>query len=129
MSERDQKLLELYRQHFQPLYGKPVPQNSNGFGVGEKHYEVQSVLFKRPEWSKKDCSAWLKKNGFKNQGVDIKPDHYRFRQIDPHYIESKGYTEYRTKKLPHDIDLIIAYKGKKGGMIVRSFPERTENKF
>jgi hypothetical protein len=243
MSERDQKLLELYRQHFKPVYGKPVPQNSNGFGIGKKgrgnievsptvsliigllslagifhlgyclcrmeggdrhevrvmpinevlprleageaievvavigpqvevnrynhaavargyepigiptaaqlpdsieaenvrptsatgigkkDYEVQSVLFKRPDWSKKDCDAWLKKNGFRNQGVDEKPDHYRYRQIDPHYIESKGYTHYVTKKLPHSIDLIIAYKGKKGGMIVRSFPERSENHF
>jgi hypothetical protein len=132
MSEQDFKLLNLYREHFKPssvIYGKPVEQNSNGFGIGKKDYEVQSVIFKRPSWTKKSSSDWIKKNGFRNQGVDEKGDHYRYRQIDPHYIESKGYTHYVTKKLPHDIDLIIAYKGKKGGMIVRSFPERKENHF
>jgi len=73
-------------------------------------YKVQSVLFKRPNWTEQHACSWLAQNKFKNKGVDVKEDHFRFRQLNPSYIKKLGYTHFVTKTLPHGIDLIIAYK-------------------
>jgi hypothetical protein len=78
-------------------------------------YKVQSVLFKRPNWTEQHACSWLAQNKFKNKGVDVKEDHFRFRQLNPSYIKKQGYTHFVTKTLPHGIDLIIAYKETKGG--------------
>jgi len=77
-------------------------------------YKVQSVIFPKEKYSIKEAKKWLKENGLKSPKVDEKTNFYRFRQIDPHYIETEGYTNYITKKMGDSgIEMIIAYKGKK----------------
>ena len=88
----------------------PQPQPPSGSGRSSPDYKVQSVLFKRPSWTEQHACSWLAQNGFKNKGVDVKKDHFRFRQLTPSYIKKLGYTHFVTKTLPHGIDLIIAYK-------------------
>jgi hypothetical protein len=80
-------------------------KNIFGFGV-KTHANIQSVLFKRPEWKLTECKKWLKKHGFKFD-VDKKPEHYRFRQLDPEL-----FSKYRTKKINDNIEFIIGIKGK-----------------
>ena len=85
-------------------------------------YKVQSVLFKRPEWSEAEAKKWVKENKFKNLGVDVKPNHYRYRQLSPNVIRKQGYKHFVTKHISESIDLIIAYKEKplEGGSISAS---------
>jgi hypothetical protein len=84
--------------------GKPLKEIF-GFGIKTK-LQIQSVLFKRPEWKLTECKKWLKKHGFKTD-VDKKPEHYRFRQLDPEL-----FNKYRTKKIGDNIEFIIGIKEK-----------------
>jgi DNA-binding transcriptional MerR regulator len=94
--------------------GMHSDSDSDSSSDDEDNYNIQSVLFKRPEWKLKDCKAYLKHNKMK-VGVDSKKDHYRFRQIDPKKLQ--GY-KYKTVNHGHNIQYIIAYKGNmKGGAI------------
>ena len=76
------------------------------FGFGLNSTKIQSILFKRPEWKLTECKKWLKKHGYKTD-VDKKPEHYRFRQLDPEMFE-----KYRTKKIGDNIEFIIGLKNK-----------------
>jgi hypothetical protein len=80
-------------------------KNIFGFGI-KTHSNIQSVLFKRPEWKLSECKKWLKKHGFKTV-VDKKPEHFRFRQLEP-----EMFNKYRTKKIEDNIEFIIGIKGK-----------------
>ena len=75
-----------------------------GYGIGENEV-LQSVIFKRPEWTLKRAVNWLKKHKYKHI-VDTKPEHLRFRQHDPKDLENKGY-HYITKKAGKGIEFII----------------------
>ena len=72
-------------------------------------YYVQSVLFKKPEYSKNKAEDWLHKNKFINNGVDNKKNFLRYRQIDPEYLRINGYTRIVTKRLNNNVYLVLAY--------------------
>lgn len=77
-----------------------------------KEGKIQSMLFKRPKWTVKKAKNWLSKNGYRYDDVDEKPEHLRFRQLSPKYLESKGY-EFVTRPFgTSGIQAIIAYKEK-----------------
>ena len=87
----------------------PLTEHSTAIlGNGLTH--IQSILFTRPSWTLVKAKAWLKKHGYKTD-VDKKPDHYRFRQIEP-----EEFSSFRTKHIGDNITLIIGLK-KKGGNI------------
>lgn len=72
---------------------------------------IQSIIFNKKSWNKKNIIQWLKNNNFFFDGIDvynhITKNYYRFRQYDPDY---KNYN-YKTKKLnDYDINLIIGFK-------------------
>jgi hypothetical protein len=75
-------------------------------------YYVQSIVFDKSKFNKKSASEWIKKHNYENKGVDEKEDTLRFRQVDPDYIEEKGFNRFRTKKIGRNsgVSLIIAYK-------------------
>lgn len=83
-----------------------------GRGIKEikKNYVIQSVIFKTPLWGQSNAEEWLFKHKLKNKGVDIKKNSLRYRQINPDYIEKKGYEKFITKKLGNGISFIITYK-------------------
>ena len=45
--------------------------------------EVQSILFKKENWTVKSATEWLKKHGFHSGKKDITSNYIRFRQKDP----------------------------------------------
>lgn len=60
--------------------------------------EVQSILFDRKYYNISKAKKWLKKHGHKYDKVDVKPDHLRFRQINPKKF--KGFfTQHKTKTI------------------------------
>jgi hypothetical protein len=77
------------------------------FGSGLSGSVVQSVLFSKPEWTKRRAVNWLKKHDFTGLEVDDKPEHFRFRQVEP----SKK-CRYATKSIGNDIEFIIMYSNK-----------------
>jgi hypothetical protein len=88
--------------------GAKVNEITTGAGIGSG--VVQSVLFARPKWTKAKASKWIKEHGYKiDYGIDAKPEHLRYRQVDPDEMEEEGYI-FRTKKIGDDIELVIGYK-------------------
>jgi hypothetical protein len=83
--------------------------NGVGFTVNHKpwishHGHIQSILFKRPEYTEAKAKHWLTTRHFKTS-VDIKPEHLRYRQEEP---DETKYT-YKTKKINKNIDFVIGY--------------------
>ncbi len=77
------------------------------------NYKLHSVLIpKNKEFDNLNKAIdWVKSNDFKiKKKIDITNDYYRFRQLNPQYLIRTGYSEFRTKKLPNDVLLVIAYK-------------------
>ena len=83
--------------------------SSDIYGEGIEHPDIQSVLFKRPLWTISQAKRWLTRHGFKRFDVDAKPDHYRFRQIEP-----EEQFDYITKEVDNGVKYIIIIKRHKG---------------
>ena len=79
-----------------------------GLGISG-HKNIQSVLFKRPTWTKQTAIKWLKKHNFTGVEADIKPNVIRFRQKDPDAMVLKGF-HFITKPLYKDIELILGMR-------------------
>lgn len=88
------------------LMGGMITSEHTQPGLGSK---IQSVLFKKPKWSEKEAQKWLISNDFHHLVSDNKPEHLRYRQLDPEMLKLQGY-EFRTLKRPKGIEFIIAYK-------------------
>lgn len=86
--------------------------NNEIVGYGLSSTKIQSVLFKKPEWTKLKASNWLKKHNFTGLDVDEKPEHLRYRQLDPQEMENNGY-HFITKPLHKNIEFIIGYQSNK----------------
>jgi hypothetical protein len=82
---------------------------------------IQSILFDRHIWSLDEAYDWLKKHNFKmsfyGKSVDIKPNHYRFRQSEPDPNHN-----YITKNLGDGIELIIMTNMKGKGIPKNKIP-------
>jgi hypothetical protein len=77
-----------------------------------KEGKIQSMLFSKAKWTVKKAKAWLSKHGYRNDDIDEKDKHLRFRQVSPSYLESKGY-EFITRPFgTSGIQAIIGYKEK-----------------
>jgi len=63
--------------------------------------KIQSIIFDKKMWKLTNCKKWLKKHGFKTD-LDDKPEHYRFRQIEPEELGN-----YKTKDIGEGIKLIL----------------------
>lgn len=72
---------------------------------------VQSILFSKPQWSIRKAQTWLRKHKFKGLEVDEKPNHLRFRQVEPQELYRQG-MHLRTMILPSGIEIIIAFSEK-----------------
>ena len=84
---------------------------TEGVGIGEKRYVVQSVIFPIKTFTIKTARKWLKEHKYKFAKVDTTESKLRFRQLAPKTVEKSGFTEYRNKKLGvSGISLILAYK-------------------
>ena len=69
-------------------------------------YIVQSVLLKRDKFSRREADRWIYDHDYKNTKVDVTPEYYRFRQVNPERLH--GF-RFRTINLGDDGNLIIAY--------------------
>lgn len=73
-------------------------------------YQIQSILFRRPYYTEQDATMTLKNMGGRLRKIDITPNFYRFRQLEPHNLTKRGYSEVRTKEITPNISFIIYYR-------------------
>ena len=88
---------------------------TEGVGIHKsENYYIQSVVFDKSKFTPEQAKAWIKKNNYVYKKPDITDTQIRIRQVNPKYIEKKGFKEFRTKKIGRKsgISLIIAYKSK-----------------
>ena len=69
-------------------------------------YVVQSVTLRRSKFTKGEAFQWVRDHGYKATKVDITPEFYRFRQVDPARLHG---TRFRTIDLGADGHLILSY--------------------
>jgi hypothetical protein len=46
-------------------------------------YVIQSVQLRRDKFTKGQAYQWMREHGYKTMKVDVAPNFYRFRQMDP----------------------------------------------
>lgn len=99
------------------LYDDEEATNSEDiYGEGLEHPNVQSVLFQRPMWTITQAKRWLKRHDFKRFDVDIKENHYRFRQIEP-----EPQFTYITEEADNGVQFIIITNRPKGKGIYNKY--------
>lgn len=69
---------------------------------------VQSVVFYKDKFKLQEARRLLKKMGYVDKGVDIKPSLYRFRQFKPTY-NNTGFINQKSKKYK-GVMFVIQYK-------------------
>lgn len=95
--------------------------SAKGLGIQKSdNYYVQSIVFEKSKFDVKQARKWLKDNNYVSRAPDVTDTQIRWRQVNPKYIEKKGFDKFRTKKIGKNsgISFIIAYKKPiKGGII------------
>jgi hypothetical protein len=84
--------------------GKYYKNFNKEFLVGGASNEVQSVVFPKELFTLAQAKTWLRKHKYKIPQVDDKTNTYRFRQQPP-----EDYSEFRNKKLPNGVILVLGY--------------------
>ena len=92
-----------------------------GSGISESG-QIQSVLFSKPEWTKRRAVNWLKKHDFEGLTCDEKEEHLRFRQYEPNKKLS-----YITKSITDNIEFVIGYKNKTTNKVYNKMPKKYES--
>jgi len=75
--------------------------------------EVQSVLFNKKKYTKKQAETWIKDNGYKVKKVDLTENLRRYRQLDPKLFNQNT---YRMKKIKGNDLMLVVGKRLKSGM-------------
>ncbi len=65
--------------------------------------QVQTILFSKRFYTLSKAKSWLSHHGYKTD-VDIKPNHFRFRQVDPSDFIQES---FRTKTFDKGISIVI----------------------
>lgn len=67
---------------------------------------VQSVILHRDMFTPQEALEWIRQHGYKDTKIDITPQYYRFRQINPAALMF-----YRLRTIPLGMSgkLIVAY--------------------
>lgn len=75
-------------------------------------YYIQSIIFNKYKNDIEKVISWVINHDFKVKKIDENPQSYRVRQINPDYLKSLGYNEFRTIDVDkkNGIQFIMAYK-------------------
>jgi len=71
---------------------------------------IQSILFNNKIWDVIDAANWCLNHGHKVIKIDDGPGVFRFRQVSPTTLKRKGYTDYKTIRINHGVEFVLAYK-------------------
>jgi hypothetical protein len=81
-----------------------------------KDYKLQSILFNKKKYKRKDAIKWLIDHQFKYIKTDETKNYYRMRQLEPDILNYLGYNIYRNNKINY---VIIFIRNKRQSVIVR----------
>lgn len=91
-----------------------MPRNSrkktNSRKSKNTKFKLQSIIIPMTVMSESAAKKWVKKHYGNASKIDITPNTYRFRLLNPDAIKATGYRRFRTKVLTNGIELILAYK-------------------
>lgn len=76
--------------------------------VKSKSTQVQTLLFPRSTWSRKDAAAWARKHGFRAGAPDITDDYLRYRQVDPEQFQDASFRTIAIKGGSKPIQAVVA---------------------
>lgn len=71
--------------------------------------KVQSVLFRKENYTAEDAIKWLFANGFNVKKIDGTKNLWRFRQYSPSQMRKEGLHHYANKEIAKGLSLVIAY--------------------
>ena len=80
---------------------------------GKKTTDVQTVIFKKDNWTLDKAKKWLKDNKFKSTKVDETEDSFRFRQRNPGDFEKDSFRTIapgKSKEASMDVTLTMVEK-------------------
>lgn len=66
--------------------------------------ELQTIIFRKKDWTIPGAIDWLKENGYHGLDADVKDATYRFRQKEP-ILGAK----YRSAVLPNGVTLVYRH--------------------
>lgn len=72
-----------------------------------KTTEVQTLLFGRAFWNRRDAAAWARKHGFKASKADVTDEYIRLRQEEPDQFQPKSFRTIDFKKGTKPIKAVI----------------------
>lgn len=56
-----------------------------------KTTQVQTLLFPRASWNRRDSAAWARRHGFRASKADVTEDHIRYRQENPDQFQTGSF--------------------------------------
>lgn len=71
--------------------------------------KVQSVLFRKEDYTAEQAIKWLLMNGFDVKKIDGTKNLWRFRQFSPTQMRQEGLNHYAHKEIAKGLSLVIAY--------------------
>lgn len=77
---------------------------------------IQTLIFSKKHFTKKQAQAWAKEHGYNTKGVDEKKLSYRIRQIDPKTMKKSS---FRTIEITKGIKAVVGKELKKKNPIPR----------
>lgn len=75
--------------------------------IKSKKTDVQTLLFPKVVWNRKDAAAWARKHGFKVSKVDASGEYLRYRQEDPSQYQDKSFRTIQLKGGNKPISAVI----------------------
>jgi hypothetical protein len=73
-------------------------------------YIVQSIQLSREKFGRREAFEWIHKHKYRADKVDMTPQYYRFRQVDPAMLH---HGRFRTVELGDDGYMTLYYAGSK----------------
>jgi len=83
---------------------------TTGRGIKTNDYKIQSVIFDKKIYSKKNAEQFIKKNKFKNKKFETTPKYYMFMQLDEKYLKKINFNDFKIKSIAAGVHLVIAFK-------------------
>jgi hypothetical protein len=86
------------------VYGSGIVKRKPDLNTNEI---LQTVLFNKEDWNKRQAKKWLKDNGLYYDSVDDTKEHYRYRQYNPEDLNIGVPRHYITKPIDYKDKTIL----------------------
>jgi len=64
-------------------------------------YVIQSLALRRDHFTKEEAYRWVRSHGYKADKIDVGPNFFRFRQVDPERLRGGRFRTIDFGKVAH----------------------------